>query len=164
MQPLDRDSNTHARAQVLAGFSRARRIGKKKKKGRTDRTNREQIAKTTNFHWPDRQRQINAKSECTDFFWGGGEMEKSFCTVAGMSWLSSSAVHAAGKRRAAASTSPKSNTASGNRCEQKMNSPLSPSVLLSRVVWWSHHFTFHWDKTTHTVFIIPLTTAARTQI
>lgn len=40
--------------------------------------------------------------------WGGG-LEKSFCTIAGMSWLSSSAVHAARKRRAAASTSPKSN-------------------------------------------------------
>lgn len=106
MQPLDRDSNTHARAQVLAVFSRARRVGKKGgKKGRTDRTNREQIAKTTNFHWPDRQRQINAKSECTDLEEGGDgggggvEMEKSFCTVAGMSWLSSSAVHAARKRR-----------------------------------------------------------------
>lgn len=73
MQPLDRDSNTHARAQVLAVFSRARRVGKKKKKGRTDRTNREQIAKTTNFHWPDRQRQIDAKSECTDFFFFLGE-------------------------------------------------------------------------------------------
>lgn len=158
MQPLDRGSNTHARARALAVFSRARRVGKKKKKGRTDRTNREQIAKTTNFRWPDRQRQINAKSECTDFG-GGGEILLHRC------WnvLAFEFGRSCSKKKEA-STPPKSNAASGNRCEQKMNLPLSASVLLSRVVWWSHHFTFHWAKTTHTVFIIPLTTAARTQI
>lgn len=56
--PLDGDS------KVLAVFlSGPQNRGEKKKRRRRDRTNGEQIAETTNFPRPDRQRRADAKSE-----------------------------------------------------------------------------------------------------
>lgn len=122
----------HTRTQVLAVFSRAHRIGER----RRDSTNREQIAKTTSFYWSDRQMRINAKRKCTDWGKNVKDMEKPFCTITGMSWLSCLVVHAGRERRAAAA--PKSNAwapASVNRSEENMNliSAWSASVLLSHV-------------------------------